>query len=224
MSPSCQIPDNHFTSDAERKQWAEDKWATSAHLQVNFPDKVHDNWKLTEKYCYFHKGKTGGRETEIEEHLSREATDAAGASSMLSLGDVNPKGRGKGGPEKHKALASKVNGALARLGRSLSACEQLLPSLKRKVSGETCQRLKEGLAAVRELRDQHLDSFEDLKKAPADGDYDMYVDQLTMIHKALLEGNDTLMEAFRKHSQATTVKEDVDAYGEAGVAGDLMRA
>ena len=220
-----QVADHHFTSDEERKQWAEEKWKSCEHYKErqNFPDKLFEgNWKLDERYYYFHKGKTGGKEAEIDETMSREATDASAASSLLALGDQGPKGKGKGADQKFKGLVSKVTGALGKLARSLLSCEQALPGLKRRLPHTICVRLKDGLAAVRNLRDTCLDNFEDLKEAPADGDFTETIDKLMSIHNQIMEGNDTLLEAFRRH-QTMVIKEDKDTVASSDARGPMQR-
>ena len=204
-------------------EWADGKFLECAHLQVKYPDKMHQkNWKLTERYYYFHRGKEGGRESEISETLAREASDAVAASSLLSLGDINPKGRGKGAPDRHKSLVTKVNAALAKVARILASCEASLPPLKRRVSPMVYGRLREGLAAARDLRESCLDQFEDLKVVAEGADMEDCIESLTKILQQLQEGQDTVQEAWRAHQPG--VKKDKNEPATQGDAQGCLRS
>ena len=153
-------------------------------------------------------GEKKEQETEINEKMKRVGTDLAGTSAMLAIDE--PKGKLKSATDRHRAAKTRVQTLLTKLGKALSGCEASMPGLKRKVAPDAYKRLRSGVCAIRDLRDQVMDELEDLKNLPQDTDsQDMCIDGLLRLQRSLVEHHSALLEAWDKHKEPI-VKEDKD--------------
>ena len=109
----------------------------------------------------------------------------------------------------------------AKLGRAVTSSEQKLPSMKRTVSAGEYGKLRCGLSATRDIRDDCLDQLEDLKQTPGEDMIDEVVEKSTKVFTQLQECLDTLQEAFKPaQPPPPPIKKDQEAEAHAETAMD----
>ena len=212
-----------FQNDQEASEWAEKKFLECR--RDDKPDKPFPaNWKLSERWFSFDKGRDKSAETVLEESLARSSNDLSSSMSALGDKDQNPKKRSPAGMR--KTSLNKTTQLASRLARSLASCEASLPSKRRALAPSEYQLLRDGLCACRLARDQALDDIEDLRALPDSEDaQDDCLEKLNKVATTLQEHNSTLLEAFKKQAVESVIKKDQtdDKASSAGALG-LMKA
>ena len=207
-----------FNDDQEAFAWAETKFNEAK--RADKPDRVFQgNWKLSERWFSFCKGRDKSAETELEEAMARTSTELGASMSSLGMSEQNPKKRSAA--DMHKSSLGKTQQLASKLARSLASCEASLPKVRRQVDAKVYQRLRDGLCACRLARDHALDHLEDLRVLPSqEHEQDMTIEELNKLSKELQEHNSALLEAFNiKKGDGTEIKRDKEASEAASSAG-----
>ena len=190
---------------------------------TKYPDKLHhSNPRLSERwYCHF-KGRNLEKKVVVTEQLDKSGTDALSGISASCLQDETQRPKG---PDRHKTLHTKINSTMGRVNKLISKVEQTLPSL-RKQNSDKHKQMKEGLAAIRYIKDNCMDQLEDLKEVSPDYmTQEKNLEQLQTMLTQLQEAHDVLQEALVKHGkqqqqQQQPITKQEEGHASAGQEGD----
>ena len=185
-----QVTEKTFHDEKEHRDWFHGK--TDQYLSKH-PERVHPtNWMLTERFYSHDKGRHKAACTELEEKLNRSGSDA-GAAAQMMLGEEP--GKQKKDPEtQHKQAVGRTTSMLGKLSRQISSLETTIPSLRRTISSAALAKVKEGLQKCRQVKDDTLESLEDLKIFSTD----------TTQEEEKLEGLANLQHKLQEHTLAIT--------------------
>ena len=183
------------------QDWVEKKHAES--YDPTKPDKPFadgSNWMLTERWVVKQKGQTVSNETKMTEGMDKKADTMQSGLSLLPLGEGDGgKNKLKSSTDKHKQMMNKLVGGLNRLNRSIASCEAGLPSMKRKLDLPSFQKMKKGLVAIRDKKDDFWERVEEFKEVPdQEGLVENMVEEMSEMHKAIISDNQALAEAMAK--------------------------
>ena len=135
----------------------------------------------------------------VTENLEKTGTDALSGISASSLQDSTQRPKG---PDRHKTLHTKINGTMGKVNKLINKVEQALPSLKRKLCPSSHKSMKEGLAAIRHIKDACMDQLEDLKQVDPDFEtQEKNLEALQHILTSLQDAHDVMLEALLKHGK-----------------------
>ena len=169
-------------------------------MDPNHPTKHHDNIKL-ERITGFSGAKARYRQrcSNVEEVLTRSAADLS--SGMLSLGSCSDgQRRDATAAQKHKSGYEKVVKNSNKLQRLMCACDSRLPTMRRSMSGEGFQGIKDGLHRCRDrTREDVLYLLEDLKDLPeVESAQEERLERFGVLSRDLAECIEALQEAMAK--------------------------
>ena len=187
-----------FANQKEKFEWAEAKWQDSE--DPDHPPKVHPtNWMLSEKWFTTSQGCHKNKKTTLAEAMDRSASCLPSGLAMLGMEPENTnKQKTKTPEERHKMALSKLSAAVGRLGKAIGGAEARLPALKRLSSAGSYQKLKAGLQACRENKDESLDKIEDWKvMATTEFEIEMNITEMGKEQAMVLECLQSLQEAFK---------------------------
>ena len=211
---ALQLDMDDFQGDDDQLQkWATKKWDEADDGEHEAKINT-DNWRLTERWFCFQEGRSKTNSSTMQEGLSRSGDSLQSGLAMMNI-DEAPKICNKKTPaEKHKQMMGRVVLVLNKLGRAIVSCETQMPSLKRSIDGESYHRVRLGLMACRECKEQSLDKLEDFKKnVPPEEEIDDMIIDMAKLQKSISESLDALTECMGNHKMKPSIKGEQPAPG-----------